>query len=362
MSSARWALLSAPAFERALADVVVWVLVGESLLVLVLVFRLFWIRISRSARERHRLRIIGAWRREIVRAVHEERTPPAPPAGADSEDLLSIWNEYHSLLDGSAQERLNEFAQRAGIAGTARRMLASNRLKSRLLALTAIANLRDRSFVTELHRFAKDRDPSISFIAVKALVRIHPDEAIVILVQALAARDDWSTAQVAVLLREAGPACHSAPLAGAALTASFPHRSRLVRLLEGAQAQEALPAVRRILDACQDEETICACLLVIGRFRNPKDLDLVRSFLNHSSANVRIRAVTALGQICENEDRAHLVQMLSDREWWVRYRAAQALACLPGMDRPQMGAIQSEHADFMARDIIDHVLAEESLR
>lgn len=353
---------SAPAFEHALAQFVRWITAIQFAVILFLTLRIFWMRVSRSAHEHHQLRVMNTWRIKILQALRDETKLPNPPARADAEELLSIWNEYHSLLDGSARERLNEFARRTGLDQAARRMLASHRPKTRLLALTAMANLRDRSFAPELQRLSRDRDSLISFIAIKALVRMNPVEGIPVFVQALAERDDWSTAQVAVLLREAGPELHSALLAGIAMTAPSSHRSRIVRFLEGARAQDALPAVRRILEASPDEETICACLLVIARFRNPADLELVRSFLDHSSAHVRIRAVTALGRICGNDDLNHLVQMLGDREWWVRYRAAQALAWLPGMRLSQMHTIQAEHADFMARDIIAHVLAEESLR
>jgi hypothetical protein len=354
-------LHSAPAFEHALAQIILWITAIEFALIFALVVRLFWLRVSRSARDRHRARIMDTWRIRILQALREESTPPPVP-DVDVDELLPIWNEYHSLLDGSARDRLNEFACVAGLDHAARRKLSSSRPEIRLHALTAVSNLRDLSFEPELRRLAKGSDPTLSFLAVKALVRLDPNEGIPLFVQALAERDDWSTAQVAVLLREAGPELHSAALAGVAMTAPPSHRSRVVRYLEVARAQDALPAVRRILETSPDEETICACLLVIARFRNPTDLERVRSFLDHSSANVRIRAVTALGRICGNDDLDHLVEMLGDREWWVRYRAAQALAWLPGMNLSQMQTIQAEHADTMAKDIITHVLAEESLR
>jgi HEAT repeat protein len=354
-------LHSAPAFEHALAKIILWITAIEFSLIFLLVVRLFWMRLSRAARDRRRARVMDAWRIKIFEALREENTLPKVSA-ADVDELLPIWNEYHSLLDGSARDRLNEFARATRLDHAARRMLSSSRPEARLHALTAVSNLRDLAFEPELRRLAKDSDPTLSFLAVKALVRLDPNEGIPLFVQALAGRDDWSTAQVAALLREAGPELHSAALAGVAVTAPPSHRSRVVRYLEVARAQDALPAVRRILETSPDEETICACLLVIARFRNPADLERTRSFLDHSSANVRIRAVTALGRICGKEDLDHLVEMLGDREWWVRYRAAQALAWLPGMNLSQMQMIQAEHADWMAKDIITHVLAEESLK
>ncbi|MDB5098230.1 MAG: hypothetical protein JWM80_2651, partial [Cyanobacteria bacterium RYN_339] len=47
-----------------------------------------------------------------------------------------------------------------------------------------------------------------------------------------------------------------------------------------------------------------------------------------------------------------------DPEWWVRYRAANALADLPFVGPAGLAAIRAAHDSDAARDIIGHVLAE----
>jgi hypothetical protein len=52
------------------------------------------------------------------------------------------------------------------------------------------------------------------------------------------------------------------------------------------------------------------------------------------------------------------VGMLGDSQWWVRYRAARALAHLPWMDDERLRHIKGTLTDRYARDILHQVMAE----
>jgi hypothetical protein len=49
---------------------------------------------------------------------------------------------------------------------------------------------------------------------------------------------------------------------------------------------------------------------------------------------------------------------LSDREWWVRYRAAQALVELPWLAQAELRALQDGLTDRFAADMLAQVVAE----
>ena len=55
---------------------------------------------------------------------------------------------------------------------------------------------------------------------------------------------------------------------------------------------------------------------------------------------------------------AALRLLLTDSEWWVRYRTAKALCALPGVDMAHIHKLSTEHHDPFARDMLVHVLAE----
>jgi HEAT repeat protein len=57
-----------------------------------------------------------------------------------------------------------------------------------------------------------------------------------------------------------------------------------------------------------------------------------------------------------------LIPLLSDKEWWVRYRAAQALSRLPSMRSPRLKSIQAKQPDPFARDMLAQVIAEIELQ
>src|SRR2546428_13755331 len=101
------------------------------------------------------------------------------------------------------------------------------------------------------------------------MMRIDAAAAAPTIVDLLARRTEWSHARVAAMLREVEPGAFSATLAAEAITPRTRNSPRFIRLLELCYPQDALPAARRILDAATDEEAICACLHVLGHFRDP---------------------------------------------------------------------------------------------
>jgi HEAT repeat protein len=273
-----------------------------------------------------------------------------------------LWNEHQSLIQGESRDHLVDFASRAGLGRAARRMLRHGRMQNRLIAITALGNLRDRSAWHELRPLAESPNPYVSLAAAKAMMRIDAAAAGPTVVHALARRVEWSPARVAAMLRAVGAEAFSATLAAEAATPRSRSSPRFIRLLELCHPQDALPATRHIIDDAVDEETICACLHVLGHFRDPEDLERVRAHLDHGASNVRIRAVTVMGLIAGLEDWPAIARMLADSEWWVRYRAAQALGGLPGMTPERLRELRDQQTDRFARDILDQVMAEAALR
>jgi len=77
---------------------------------------------------------------------------------------------------------------------------------------------------------------------------------------------------------------------------------------------------------------------------------------------VRSAAAVALGHIGEPDDQQRLTAMMSDRDWWVRYRSAQALLALPGAEAAALAQARAKLDDRYARDMLDHAWAERALQ
>jgi hypothetical protein len=84
----------------------------------------------------------------------------------------------------------------------------------------------------------------------------------------------------------------------------------------------------------------------------------VREYLYHRSWQVRVQAVNVLARLGGASDYKVLLPLLSDPEWWVRYRTAKALCALPGVEISRIKGLSKEHDDAFARDMLVHVLAE----
>jgi HEAT repeat protein len=74
-----------------------------------------------------------------------------------------------------------------------------------------------------------------------------------------------------------------------------------------------------------------------------------------------MQAATFLGRAGNVGDLAALEPLLSDREWWVRYRAAQALVASPFLGPNALRRIGARQQDQFARDILQQALAEKGL-
>jgi HEAT repeat protein len=113
--------------------------------------------------------------------------------------------------------------------------------------------------------------------------------------------------------------------------------------------------VSTLLATSQDPDNLTAAL---RHARSPALLPDVVRLARHPAWPVRTQAATALGRLGGAEERGLLLDLLSDPQWWVRYRAAQALFAGRMGTRDELAALAGGLGDRFARDIVAQVLAE----
>lgn len=329
-----------------------WVGLAVFALVLMLLVQALLIHVRLTLKERISRHFLDRWRPIMMNALLEVPKTLPPLHRMDYEEFLNLWNHLQESLKGESRQRLNEVARMAGMDRVAAKMIRRGGIGKRLTAITALGYMQDRSVWNELLLSLDSENPAVSLSSARALVLIDAVAAMPFVIPRIAERKEWASFKVANILTEAGADVFSAPLAEAVLRSSEP---RMIRLLSLAHYEVSRQAISRILEASLDEEAISACLHVL---RDPRDLNLVRMELAHPSWFVRVQAAIAIGKIGVEEDKKSLIRMLGDREWWVRYRSAQALAGLPSMSVQELERLQAEHGDRYARDILTQVLAE----
>jgi HEAT repeat protein len=105
-----------------------------------------------------------------------------------------------------------------------------------------------------------------------------------------------------------------------------------------------------------DHEGIAAAALLV--VQDPMVLGRLARHAQSKDAHVRENYAEACGRLGGLGEIAQLVRLLGDRVWWVRYRAAQALFRLKGMDAAGLEAVRAGLTDPFARDMFDQVRAE----
>lgn len=277
-------------------------------------------RVRREAREARLAAswtpILGDWASGI------ETEPPDLPA-KDVAEFLQVWNEAHESVRGAARVRLEQLAARVALAPKALQLLHSGTLAGRMWAALTLGSLRHRPAWDELSRLVQTPSPWMSFTAALALTRIAPAHAMTELMPYFVERRDWSRSRLLVVLRDAGPAAVSPPLAQAIQTAPESELPRLLSFASAADPAGLRPAILQRLDRTQDPQVIAACL---RHHRDVRDLPRLRLLIEHPAWIVRVQAARSLGALGEAEDVGRLIKRLDDDAWWVSFRAAQALA------------------------------------
>jgi hypothetical protein len=120
-------------------------------------------------------------------------------------------------------------------------------------------------------------------------------------------------------------------------------------------SEVAIEMLRRHPD---DAPIVAAALQVI---LEPAVVPDIRHLAASANAHVRENLAQALGRLGGLAETELLVTLMGDRVWWVRYRAAQALLKLPGMNAAGLDAVRTRLTDTFALDMLRHVRAEESL-
>lgn len=307
-------------------------------------------------RERRRTAVFAAWRPLVIEWLLGAAPEPPRLAARDEDTFLLLWNQIKDgVRGGDERDRLNRLGERVGLHGMARRRLGRRDALGRLLALRTLGHLGRPSDYAVVVRHLDDRRGYLCLAAAGALVHIAPGAAPADVLPRLALRGDWPVALFATVLGEADVEALSAWFRRSAPELSPAQLVRLLPLVPTLDPGSGEEIVERILDRPSHPELLAAALRAV---RSPVHLGHVRRACLHEASAVRTQAAAALGRVGEPADRDLAGMLLRDPEWWVRYRAAQALTSGRLGASAEALALAEGLGDPFARDIVEHVLVE----
>ena len=272
--------------------------------------------------------------------------------------LLREWCRFRSIIRGSAASNLNTLARRLGLLEFARKRLTLRALGGRLLAIQAVGLLRDRSCWSTLEPLLDQPNIALSITAATSLADIDPERAIPIIIPLVVTKKGWPRTQVGRILNSAGLTIVSRRLCEAIETSPLKDAIQLMRFMDAVSTTDVNRLMSEILDHRDEPELLAAALKVA---RGHLSADKVSALASHDAWYVRMQAANLLAKFGAPDSIKILEKMLSDTEWWVRYRAAQAITKLPFLGPNALRRLCDRQADRFARDIMRQALAERGL-
>lgn len=348
-------------FDR-LTEVVLWSIAAVVVTTVVLFVYTVGLRVATVASNQRRKKFMQQWRSVFATSMLE------PEAAADLRlpfvrradriDLLEEWNRTRSIVDGNAVDNLIVLARRTLIPALAQKRLRSRRVSTRILAVQTLGHLREVELRDDIAALLLDDHTALSITAAAALVEIDPDFAIGRIAPMISQRRDWPKNRVSVLLRRAGSDRISEPLYRAIRSASIADKTYLLQFARLMESEILDALIDDLLRESNDPGLINAALKLVRGFRG---VPRIASLTQHDAWFVRMQAATVLGRIGQQEHLSLLVSLLDDSEWWVRYRAAQAITKLPFMGPNQLRQLRRRQKDRFAADILQQAFAEAGL-
>lgn len=332
---------------------------GINVLVMLLLVQVVGIRVYSVYRHRVEETGKGIWRPVLAEMMrgYPENIPLLQ--GRHRHVFLHEWNRCYFLLRGETLQRLQKLSRQQGLDIIARKYVSSNNMRKKLLGIVTLGHMQDYSIWNNLIDFVHAEHSILSLTAAQALVDIDSKSALPFLMPHIIRRTDWPMARVAMMLSSAGSAQLASILGKAISNASIEEVPHLLKFLGFSHFDPEISRLCERLGNSSDSRVIAACIKIA---KDEQGLKLVRKHADNPEWHIRLHVAVALGRIGMEEDVDILVRLMSDPEWWVRYRSAQSLAKMPFIKPDDIREIHRGLQDRYARDILQQVICERELQ
>ena len=328
---------------------------STALLLIVLINR---VRANRKRRQEQEF--LKKWRNILLQAIFE--IPESFTKIPDRYKKVStiVWNDFLDNLKGEEKQRLIILAKKLNLDSFALKKLDSRKDDERILAIKALGNFGEKSVFSKLSSISSNsKNVTIKLEAFHSMAKIDPSRAVNKILNFLKSEVYYPNYKMALILEELGPSTFSSRLAEIIKKSPLNVQIKLLGFMIAGERDIALKLAYNFLNNSQNPELISSSLKIVEYFGDPRDIPLVKRFLDHEQEFVRMNAVRVLGSIGNINEVSDIEQKLADNSWWVRLRAAEALLNLPKIDPNLLREIRDRQVDEYAIDILNHVLAEE---
>jgi hypothetical protein len=274
--------------------------------------------------------------------------------------LLRLWLQMQMVLRGQASDRLCELGCRLGMQDWVWAQAESRHDARRVVALLSLGFLRQADRLECLQSQLHQGHSHMAIYAGRAMLELDADAHACDVTRALLGQTELDLSLAAVMFKP-----FRARLSPAMLTLwsemsaqdacqGDAWRVRWLRLARALQLQ--LPSAW-LAPMLQEDVELEALIPAIRLFQAEQGVAPLLKLAEHMDWRVRAQVARALSYLGEVGHAPLLVRLTTDRAWWVRYRSAQALLCLPGVTAAQARAWVSQTDDRYAQQMMKAVCA-----
>ena len=339
--------------------IALWSIAAVLVTTLILFVYTMGLRVATISAGRRRGRLVHRWREMFALAILGDPAASEIPLPTlrrgEHIDLLEEWNRARSSVEGVAADNLVALAERAGLPRLAQRLFGRRRIRSRILAAQTLGHLRDQHHFDDIRALLDHDNTALSITAAVALTDIDADRAIAVLVPMIDSRRDWPKTRVSTFLRMAGSERISEPMFRAIRSADSRGKTYLLQFAQLVESSVLDALLADLIRETNDPGVLNAALKLVSGFSG---VPRIAALTHHDAWFVRMQAAKVLGRVGQEEHLSLLEALLDDREWWVRYRAAQSIAMLPFLGPNRLRQIREKQSDPFAADILQQAFAE----
>jgi HEAT repeat protein len=282
--------------------------------------------------------------------------------GVKGDMLTGLLVELIQLVRGSDRDRFVETATRLGIPERLRHHLNSGSPRVRLAAAEALAEFHDDESVARLHAALGDRNSDVRLSAALALASVGKTPPARELVGRLGIGTTENSLLTVGLFRDIA-ARRPEEIKGLILDDTVPAdaKASAIEALAASADYSLVPLIASLaLSSDSEDPAMPRYLRALGAFAHPAGEKAVKRGLGSANWEARAAAAEAAGKIGLIGMGPQLRELLADREWWVRFRAGEALA-LMGAEGARLLQEAARHAPEPGRTAAALTLAERGI-
>lgn len=317
------------------------------------------------------LRLVSHWRRDRHLAARRRLTPlllageqinPELFRRVPDHVIADLSLDLMQLVRGPERAAFIASATQLGVPERLARRMRAGAARDRMKALQGLAQFDDMSARDALRRALGDRDRNIRLAAAQALADKGEAFELIDLVEQLELGTGQSSRLAVSLFASIA---RSRPQEISALVLQLNQNSEVrvaaVEALAETGDFSLVPVIADLALAARDgAEELPRYIHALGQFGHPSGAQAVRLALSSGSLAARAAAAQAAGRIGMIDAADALAAMLGDAEWWVRFRAAEALVAIgaPGIARLRTAAARG---GGVAAEVAEAILAEKGV-